>query len=57
MNNLGAHGIPLMLMVDWNDSLKPMKEGGGAESVFVFLYEYCQEQFAGKKNVSVNAEI
>ncbi len=35
--NVGAHGIPLFLKNDWNDSLEPMGFNGGAESVFVFF--------------------
>lgn len=37
--HLGKHGIPDMLVSDWNDSLAPMNRGGtgGAESVFVFF--------------------
>ncbi len=39
MNHLGKHGIPDMLVSDWDDSLAPMNKGGtaGAESVFVFF--------------------
>jgi len=39
MNNLGPHGIPSMLLGDWNDSLHCInQEGpGNAESVFVFF--------------------
>jgi cellobiose phosphorylase len=37
MNNLGAHGIPLLLLSDWNDTLASINEKGGSESVFVFF--------------------
>ncbi len=39
MSHLGKHGIPDMLVSDWDDSLAPMNQGGtaGAESVFVFF--------------------
>ncbi len=39
MDHLGRHGIPEMLLSDWDDSLAPMNRGGtgGAESVFVFF--------------------
>jgi len=39
MNHLGKHGIPDLLMSDWDDGLAPMNKGGtlGAESVFVFF--------------------
>ena len=38
MNNLGAHGIPLSLEGDWNDSLRiNWKEHQNAESTFVFF--------------------
>lgn len=35
--HVGAHGIPLFLRNDWNDSLKHFGEEGKAESAFVFF--------------------
>lgn len=37
MNNLGSHGIPLMLNSDWNDTIISINKKGGSESVFVFF--------------------
>jgi len=37
MNNLGTHGIPLLLRSDWNDTLASINAKGGSESVFVFF--------------------
>jgi cellobiose phosphorylase len=37
MNNLGTHGIPLLLLSDWNDTLASINAKGGSESVFVFF--------------------
>ena len=39
MNHLGKHGIPELLLSDWDDSLKPINGDGtwGAESIFVFF--------------------
>ena len=34
---IGTHGIPLMFRNDWNDSMAPINEKGGSESVFVFF--------------------
>lgn len=33
----GRHGFPDMRTCDWNDSLAPINERGGAESIFVFF--------------------
>ncbi len=36
-NHLGRHGFPDIRLCDWNDSLTPINQRGGAESVFVFF--------------------
>ncbi len=37
MCHLGKHGIPDLLLSDWDDSLSWINKKGGAESVFVFF--------------------
>ena len=35
--HVGRHGFPDIRLCDWNDSLTPINQRGGAESVFVFF--------------------
>lgn len=35
--HLGRHGFPDIRLCDWNDSLTPINQRGGAESIFVFF--------------------
>ncbi|MBP5255583.1 MAG: glycosyl transferase [Clostridia bacterium] len=37
MDHLGRHGLPDFRLCDWNDSMTPINQRGGAESTFVFF--------------------
>ncbi len=37
VDNPGEHGIPLLLLSDWNDTLASINKKGGSESIFVFF--------------------